>query len=355
MGAHKGVRLEEATERFALSLKARNRSASTVKNHCNPLHRMLAEFGNIQVASITSDHMDRLLAATAEEWGWSTRNLYFDNLRGKRGFFAFCRMQGWMPKDRDPLQMWDRQKGERRERKWIPVEEFVDLLDACDQPRDRMVVALGLFTLARGGEVSLLQWKHADMYAAKPTITVWREKTRERHVLPITKELMVELVEWRRRYCISLGVTEVDPEWYIVPAKWPLAMAFDEEAGKLQPTGEDGRLKPTVRLGKPYDTVKRAMARLGLDTFGGGMHVCRRSGGRAAFQKLRSEGYDGAMLKVAGMLGHKSIKQTEHYLGIELEREQLIDMYAGEAMFGDAVLGRTNAKILGVSKFSIAT
>lgn len=349
MGAHKAVRLDEAMDRFALSMKARNRAPRTIKNHLNPIRRMITEFGNIQVSAISADHMDRLLAATAEEWNWSTRNLYMDNLRGKRGFFAFCRMQGWMPRDRDPLELWDRQKGERRERKWIPVEEFVDLMDACDQPRDRMVVALGLFTMARGGEISLLQWKHADLTSAKPTLTVWREKIRKRDILPISGELLEELLVWKRHYCVNLGVTEVDPEWYIVPAKWPLAMAFDPTVGKLQPTGKAARLKPETRLGKPYETIQRAMLKLGLETFGGGMHVCRRSGGRAMFDKLRNQGYDGAMLRVSRMLGHSSIKQTEHYLGIELEQEQLVELIAGQPMFGDAVLGRKSAKIIGVS------
>lgn len=64
-------------------------------------------------------------------------------------------------------------------------------------------------------------------------------------------------------------------------------------------------------------------------------HVLRRSGARALFDRLRHEGYDGALRRVQAMLGHSSGTITETYLGLDVERVQRNEMLAGKPMFPD--------------------
>lgn len=84
-----------------------------------------------------------------------------------------------------------------------------------------------------------------------------------------------------------------------------------------------------------YRPAQRALEALGYPVLREGEHTLRRSGARAYADQLRSQGYDGALLRVASMLGHKDTKQTEHYIGWHLERQQRNEALAGKSMFGD--------------------
>lgn len=64
-----------------------------------------------------------------------------------------------------------------------------------------------------------------------------------------------------------------------------------------------------------------------------GVHTLRRSGARALYDRLVSEGYDGAMRTVQSMLHHSSIQTTEHYLGIHLDKKRRDDVVRGKHLF----------------------
>ena len=91
---------------------------------------------------------------------------------------------------------------------------------------------------------------------------------------------------------------------------------------------------------KPYDSDKRPLARIGYSDKGSGEHTLRSSGARALFQRLREEGYDGALRRVSAMLGHKSVLMTERYLGLQLEKTQRNELLAGQVMFPDMASGK---------------
>jgi integrase len=230
----------------------------------------------------------------------------------------------------DPTDGWRNVKVETRPKLWLGPEEFNDLLNACDNARDRAVVALGLFTFCRGSEISLLKVSSIDFDNHR--LRVFRPKTQEWDDLPISSELAVELHRWLDAYEREVG-EPLQADWFLVPARSTLPMRYDPEKGKLQPTGEPARLKPTTVLGKPYDCVKRPLARIGYNDKGSGAHTLRRSGARALFDRLRTEGYDGALRRTSAMLGHKSVLMTERYLGLQLERLQRDELIAGLPLF----------------------
>lgn len=63
------------------------------------------------------------------------------------------------------------------------------------------------------------------------------------------------------------------------------------------------------------------------------MHTLRRSAARALFDRLATEGYDGALRLVQAMLHHAQSSTTEHYLGLTLDKKRRDDIIRGESMY----------------------
>lgn len=316
--------LHQGIEEYLAHLKVRGLEPRSIKTHRQPLTKALESWGNIYINRIEAHHIDLLFARG--DWGPRTRNMYLGNLRQ---FFAYCRRQKWVDRDFDPSDGWRNVKVPKEEMPRIGVEEFLPLLQAATEPRDRAVVALGLFTFCRGSEIQTLRIR--DINFSESTVEIYRHKTKEPDTLPLVAELAQEMTLWLNFYREQQG--RLDPDWYLVPSKGPLPMSWDHALGKLQPTGAPALLRPTQPMTHPYRAVQRPLRAIGMDESGTGGHVLRRSGARALFDRLRGEGYDGALMRVSSMLGHSSTKITEHYLGLGIERTQRNELLAGKPMF----------------------
>lgn len=308
---------------YLAHLKARGLATSTVKMHNVLLNRWLDLVGNTSIHMIRPQHVERFFAGGG--WSGKTQNLYLSVFRQ---FVAWNHRHGYLPKDVDPTEGWRNVRTEVKEQFWLPVDEFGALLDAADNARDRAVIALGLYTFLRGSEVASLRIQDVDF--ERNTINVYRWKTKQADTMPMCLELREELERWLREYK-RLMVFALLPEWHLVPTRLSI---IDPVTGRYSTTIE-AELKPEVRLFKPYECVKRALLELNYDPKGTGAHTLRRSGARALFDRLRSEGYDGALRRVSAMLGHKDTKTTEIYLGLSLERQQRNELLAGKPMFPD--------------------
>lgn len=320
------VYLSDAIEEYGLHMQARGLAHATRKNAAQVLHKALVGWGNILVSSITDSHVDRLF--TAGDWAPRTRNLYMQNLRQ---FFKWCRLRRYMSKDYDPTDLWGTAKVPTNQDKLrIPVSEFAALLDAAPHPRDRAIVALGLFTFMRGSEMSTLRVGDLNLGLAQLRMT--RHKTADEDVLPVSSELASEMARYLNWYRADQGT--LNESWFLVPAKNPDPWEQGPD-GLLRRREAPASLRPRTMESKPYRAVQRALRAAGYDVLGEGAHTLRRSGARALADSLRSTGYDGALLRVASMLGHKSTKVTEHYIGWGLERTQRNEMIAGKPMFPD--------------------
>lgn len=320
--------LSEAIAEYTLHLEARGLEPRTIRNALQPLRRAVAEWGPIQTGSITGQHIDRLFRRS--KWSPSTRNLYLGSLRG---FFAWCRREGHIARDFDPTDGWKNARVPKRERLRVPVGEFPALLDGCHHPRDRMVCALGLYTFLRGGELATLTVGDLDLRAF--TLNVHRHKTKEQDVLPVCAELAEEAERWLAHYRRDQSRAALPHWWMLVPSKHPNATRYNRETRQIEVVRDvPAPLRPEKQMTHPYRAVQRALKELGYDTLGEGEHTLRRSGARALFDSLRDQGYDGALMRVSSMLGHKDTKVTQTYLGIGLERIQRNESLAGKRMFG---------------------
>lgn len=316
--------LSDAIEEYTRHLVARGMARNSVKTHEIFLRQTLALLGNIYVSNIKPHHIDRLFSHY--NWAPVTRNLYLGNLKL---FLTYCRRHNWIPRDYDPAESWRPVKVPRKEMPRIGFEDFAGVLDAATDPRDRAVVALGLFTMCRASEIQTLKIRNLDF--DNGYVYIYRHKTKDEDTMPMPKELRLEMLRWLNIYRDLMG--ELDPDWYLVPAKDPLPMAWDHRLNRLAPTGAPAPLRPTQAMTHPYRASKRALQAYGLSGKGIGGHVLRRSGARVLFDRLRSEGYDGALKRVQAMLGHTSAQHTETYLGLDVEKVQRNEMFRDKEMF----------------------
>lgn len=310
----RNVKLSEAIEMNMAHLIAKGMAPNTIKNGHHALNRAVRLWGDIYVCNIKPVHIDRLFASAA--WAPNTRNMYLGVIRR---FFAWARNEQMMARDYDPTFGWTNAKRVIAKRLRVPQEEFQDLLDATEHPRDRAYIALGLMLMLRSSEIVSL--KIGDISFGDGTIAIYRHKTKQADEMPIDQVLREELVAWLNYYREEQG--ELRPDWYLIPAKESPSCDWDVEAGRLLPVeGQVTRLKPEHYLHAPYMIPQKALAKLGYETFREGGHTLRRSAARAMADNLRAQGADSALLDVAGWLGHSDVRVTQHYIGWDIQRER---------------------------------
>lgn len=286
-----------------------NKAASTLRNDDISVRRLIEATGDARPCNITMDHVDRLVAALAT----GTVGTFNTRLAGVKGFLRWCRARGLITVD--PLALIPSRKDSQPDRHRVPVSKFFTLLDESGHPRDRILVALGLWLFLRASEIAHL--KIADVDLENAELHVYIQKTNDYDIMPISSALDRELRRWLTFYAETAG--ELDGNWYLVPAKHP-----------HQPTRVNGRfvasdavapLRPTSRIDHPERWVKAVLERTGYATMREGVHTLRRSGARAYFDALCEEvNSSGALKQVSTMLHHSSVTMTERYLGVREDR-----------------------------------
>ena len=328
--------LSQALLAYDQYLQASGLAANTITNRTQVLRHASKKWGNPLVRKIRPVDVDRLFETST--WSAKTRNLYLGNLRL---FFQFCRDRDYIPQDFDPCRGWRNLREPRSEMFWIEVGEFTELLDAAESnhPRDRMIVALGLFGLMRGSEVQQLQF--GDVHMDKRRIEFYRPKNKGIHGIPMVSELHDEFTRYLEWVDWTHGPAK--KYWYVTPPRKkgqynhaqqtfiaPITMRFDS------------------RLVHIYEPVTQAFAELGYS--GGhlkgklGNHALRRSGARNLLQHFRQvEGEQSALLRVSRMLGHQDLKDTMTYIGLNQEDDQLQELLAGVSVTERKDMGQLRA------------
>jgi integrase len=284
--------------------QARNLTAGTVRSNRQAVDALLEAVGDVWVDKIEHQHLDKVFAI--HTWQTSTRN---QRLGQFKQFFKWCRARGLMRPNSDPLFGWRNEKVPVTPRLLIPRSEWGRLFAACGHPQETMLVATGLFLFLRGSEQRLLQLKHVHL--DKGEIQVYRTKTKEHDVMPISSELAEHLREHLRYLAAEHGS---DPNFYLIPKR---ANNNRGPNGKYVPCHG---IVPTKPVHLPHLALQRVYARAGYPTMREGEHTLRRSGARAYFDSLVDQGYDGALRRVQSMLGHAHSAMTERYLGLDLDR-----------------------------------
>lgn len=319
--------LSRASIGYIEFMEARGLARSTMQTAQNILGHAYRAWGDLDLRKLEPRHIDAVFIG--KTWSTGTRNMY---LLALRSFLRWCRTHRYLAADYDPTEGWTTRPLEKVERTWLTLPVLKTLLDAVTHPRDRVFIAIGIYTFLRASEIMLLRVDDIDF--KRNELRVYRVKTKQQDRLPICLELQIELTAWLEYYRAEQG--DLNPRWFLVPSHGPNEMRGVTGQRKLVPTGRPGRLRPTQRIGRPQRIVKRAFETLGIDKHGDGCHVLRRSGARALYEELRDMGHDGAARRVQSMLGHASLVMTEKYLGLDHERMQRNEALAGKPMFGNA-------------------
>lgn len=314
-------------------------STSTRRTRKRVTEQFLAHVGNIQVKHVQPRHVDSFFAARqAAGVSPGTMNL---ELVALRALFKFAYSRRHMATGQaDPTGHRRRMRNMPKVKRRVPATEFGRLLGAARHPRDRMVIALGVYLLNRASEIR--DYRIGDVDLVHGTISARIVKTAQVDTLPISVELDRELRTWLTFYAEHAG--PLQPHWHLVPAK--SKPMVNDMGNPLSAT-----LKPLTPLGQPERIIQHALVACGYEVRDSegrptrdGVHTLRRSSARALFDRLAEDGYDNAGRIVQAMLHHSSFKQTETYLGITMDSKHRDDILRGKEMFPAAMTNVINIK-----------
>lgn len=313
---------------------------STLNAERSVLRRFLTVNGNIWVHSIDIHHVTRF----REETGKTKQPQSMANDHNYlKGFFDWAKETKRMSRDANPMYGWRRPRKIKRERNRLHVSKFPALLDAAEArcERDRAAIALLLYTLGRDGEITTLRIRDLDLSAGYIRYQV--HKTYQEDRVPICQELDDELRRWLTYYTEQVGTLE--PHYYLIPARKTRGVKEEAIPGRYLAVEHLG-LRPEKRMHSLHPAVAPALKDIGFPLvdedgrkLGEGSHTIRRSGARALFDRLVSEGYDGALRVLMSLLHHSSVQTTETYLGLSADRRTRDELIRGRRLYdlGDNV------------------
>jgi integrase len=312
------MRLSDAIDEYLLHRKAAGLKPNTIRNDDCWLRQFLTHTGNIYVRSVGPIHVDTFFSQNTERWGQSSLNLITTVLRT---FFRFCRSRKWLGKDEDPTEGYRTRKVPKVEMLRVPVTDFAQLMDTAEHPRNRMLIALGLFLFLRASEIRLLRIADIDLDLGEVAIQI--PKSDSSDIMRINPQLDRELRRYLTWYTETHG--PLNPEWLLIPAKNALCWKQDPETHRLVPDTASShvKLRPTCMINNPERVVQEVLANCGYPTYWQGVHTLRRSGARAFYDELCDRVGDNSALEVvSSMLHHANLVITMTYLGITESRKR---------------------------------
>jgi integrase len=230
-------------------------------------------------------------------------------------FWNYCLQEGWIRVS--PMRRVDRVKEPETEKLVIGATELTLMLQRAATPRDRIALAIGMNTSLRAADIMAIKVGQVDFY--RKSIRVWIEKTDKWDDIPMTADLLPEMLVWMDHYAEKEGTTikAMPNNWSLVP---PLRHFWD------RPTLPGAKLEfkyaPLSVTTNPHKIVHKALDSIEVPyTKGTGFHVLRRSGARVAYDIARAEGHADPIRIAQDLLGHKNRETTEAYLLMTPERE----------------------------------
>lgn len=293
-------------------------SPRTLLNDRSVLGRLVTALGTTDSLSVTPVHIDQFLGSEA------ARGLAATTLNTEQatisGFFKWSMERGYVNPLKNPMAGRRYRPVQKKGAVRVPIQKFQFLLDSAANPRDRMVLAVGLYLLLRQGEAVNLRVGDVDL--DEGVIRVLISKTSDYDEMPITAELDRELRRWYLHYQQDCG--PLQKNWYLLPT--------------MRPTGfQTFSLTPHRPISKSEDIIRRSLLAIGIEGERIGMHTLRRSAARAILTELEHRGVDHALRRVSAWLHHASTRTTEIYLGLDVDRAVRDKEFRGMSMYPSLV------------------
>jgi len=344
--------LDDAIRDYLEKRVSERKSKSAIDMDRSALRRLQTHTGNIFVENINGKHMNQLFIKLAQtNSDRSLCNLHYIY----EAFFAWCAKSKRMPRYCDPMEGRAVPSFAVEERRRIPVDYFPTFLDNAKYPWHRMLYSAAFYLLPRVGEIAQIRLEDINLTEKRIRVTVEKQtrgrRTVKTDLMPITRELDIELRRWLPEYADRCG--RLQPKWHLIPnhSRPNFRAAELSPNGRWQPHTQE--LRPLHDMGKKAHVWAQAvMEQIGFETRDAdgkprreGMHTLRRSGARARFDALRELGYDGALRQVQALLHHRNSSMTELYIGMDLDKQARDEALMGEWMYPQ-LQGEENKKRL---------
>lgn len=330
--------LDDAITDYMEKRVSERKSKSALAMDQTALRRLLTLTGNIYVENINGKHMNQMFIKLAQSC--SDRSLCNYHYVYE-AFFAWCAKSKRMPRYCDPMEGRAVPSFTVEERRRIPVDYFPAFLDAARNEQQRMLFSAAFYLLPRIGEIAQIRLEDINLTEQRIRVAVEKRRGRDQpatDLMPITRELDAELRRWLPQYIEECGRPQ--PHWFLIPNLGrPRFGKPTEGAGRWQPVVQD--INPNLPLGcMAHEWAQQCMEKIGFETREAdgssrreGMHTLRRSGARARFDALLDLGYDGALRQVQALLHHRNSSMTEHYIGMDLDKQKRDEALMGEWMY----------------------
>lgn len=294
-------------------------------NDRSQVNRFSRALGHVPLCELTQDQVeafflhDEVVVAMAASSFNKTRSRV-------KCFLDFCSRRGWLVGDL--LGEVRPRRVPRRKRLVLSARELLELLALTPDPRERAMLAVGINTALRAGEIADLRIGDVDLDTGFITVRITKSALED--AMPITRELDAELRDWLTQYQGEVG-RPLAADDHLFPARRPGHWrAPGELVSSTKATRQMGRrlyvygeLRPERPINKPAGVVQRALARQGVAIGSGeGFHTLRRSTARAFYESRRADGHEYALRDTSALLHHSGSHITEQYLGLDPERRR---------------------------------
>lgn len=337
--AEQAITVAVAAQKY-LSIRQGQVAHDTWINDRSQVNRFSRALGHVPLSELTQDQVeafflhDEVVVAMAASSFNKTRSRI-------KCFLDFCTRRGWLVGDL--LAEVRPRRVPRRKRLVLSARDLLKLLEVTPDPRERAMLAVGMNTALRAGEIADLRIGDVDLDAGFITVRITKSAIED--AMPITRELDGELRRWLVSYQAELG-RPLHPWEHLFPARRPGHWRAPGElvAGTKATRQVRRRLYvygdplPDRPINKPATVVQRALSRHGVAVeTGEGFHTLRRSAARAFYESRRADGHEYALRDTSALLHHSGSHITEHYLGLDPERRRRDTALRGRAFLTSMV------------------
>jgi integrase len=206
--------LSDLIDTWVRSQASQGLAKGTIRNRELHLRAFMALVGNIQLRSIERRHADAYFEhcrTKARPLQPSSLNAHKDSLDA---FFKWTVIHRYLEADRNPMQGRRKFKVMPKDRLLIPASDFPRLLDSAPHPRDRIVVAMGLYLFPRQSEIRSTRIRDVDL--ERGYVRMWNHKSSSMDDMPVCEELDSEARRWLTFYSERVPL---EANHYFVPAK----------------------------------------------------------------------------------------------------------------------------------------
>jgi integrase len=326
--------LDDLITAWCRSQESQGLARNTVRNRELHLRALMALVGNIQINNLERRHVDGYFTHCMTK----PRPLQPLSLNKHKesldAFFVWAVANRYLAADRNPMAGRRKFKAVPKDRLLIPASDFPRLLDSAPHPRDRIVVALGLYLFPRQSEIRSMRIKDVDL--ERGYVHMKNHKSSSADDMP-------SAWSWTRRSDVAEVLRRASAAAPGLPLRAGQALPPRRRAaepGQRRQVQLVTELIPNRPMGEMHDAVQRTLEAAGYqikDENGRsnyeGSHTLRRSGARALYDRLLDDGHDGAIRVVQAMLHHSSVSMTEHYLGMKLDQARRDKLLKGQRMF----------------------